>query len=168
MSIAKYFWDLNEHALRETKRALEDPRHPQFAQRMVTLLSRCEKPKELFQILSKDKFLEAWPAVRTYWLRRERQSEQRNWWETLYERLLEKTQRGRPIKGQPGMLFRKFGMNIKEKRLAKGLSQKQVALQTGLTQPIISDIEEGKKNITLFTLLRLCKVLDIKTLDVSN
>jgi transcriptional regulator with XRE-family HTH domain len=46
-------------------------------------------------------------------------------------------------------------MEISDARIQKGLSQKQLALRIGMKKPDISRIEEGKKNITLFTLIRL-------------
>ncbi|RQW79254.1 MAG: XRE family transcriptional regulator [Geobacter sp.] len=51
--------------------------------------------------------------------------------------------------------------------MEKGLSQKQVALAVNMKQPDVSKVEEGKKNITLFTLIRLCKALDIKQIEIS-
>jgi len=166
--IAKYFWDLNASALRETKRVLKNPRHPQFAQRMVTLLSRCDRPKELFSILPKKEFVDLWPRVRAYWIKRSRRSASRDWWETLYEQLSETTQ-GRKIRarGEAPAFLRRFGGVIREERLARGLSQKQLALRIGMRQPDISRIEEGKKNVTLFTLMRLCKVLGIKRANLD-
>jgi DNA-binding XRE family transcriptional regulator len=168
MTISKYFWDLNKEALQEAKRVLNDPNHPQFPQRMVTLLSRCDKPKELFSILPKQKFIEAWPKIRSFWIKRMRPSDHRDWWETIHEQLLEKTdKKSINAKGEPSLFFRKFGDTMKERRIEMGLSQKQLALRTGLKQPVISHIEDGKKNITLFTLIRLCKVLGIKTIELS-
>jgi DNA-binding XRE family transcriptional regulator len=169
MMISKYFWDLKDEALREAKRALQDDKHPQFLQRMVTLLSRCDKPKELFSILPRQRFIETWPKIRSYWIKRARHSEHRDWWETIYEQLLGGAGK-EPIKakGKPSAFFRKFGDRIKERRIEMSLSQKQLAVRAGLKQPIISQIEEGKKNITLFTFIRLCKVLGIRTIDISE
>ena len=56
MNIKKYFWDLNESALEETERILGNPNHPRFTARMVTLLSRCDKPRELFSLLTRKDF----------------------------------------------------------------------------------------------------------------
>src|SRR5687768_7371086 len=107
MKAAKYFWDLNKSEWTETRRALQDPEHPRFAQRMVTLLSRCDQPKELFAVLPQQSFINAWPKIRSYWIRRERRSTHRDWWETLYEQMaktaIPKT------KGEPSMVFRKVG-----------------------------------------------------------
>ena len=62
---------------------------------------------------------------------------------------------------------KKFGRVIKEARIGKGLSQKQMPLAARMKQSDISRIEEGKKNITLFTMIRLCKILGIKKIDLS-
>ena len=168
MKIAKYFWDLNDSALKETKRILQAPQHPLFPQRMVALLSHCDKPKELFSILPKEKFVETWPKIRSYWLKKTRESQQRAWWETIYEQLIENEgNKTSTAKGGASVFLRKLGMVIKEKRIELGLSQKQLGHQIGLSQPILSQIEEGRKNITLFTLLRISKALGIKTLELS-
>jgi len=167
MNIEKYFWDLKEKALKETKVILKDPGHPRFNERAVTLLSRCDKPEELFSIIPRGKFVEVWPQIRTYWIKRIRRSDFRDWWETIYEQILEKHQQ-RPGKAKGGTpaAFRTIGMEIRDARIQKGLSQKQLALRIGMKQPDISRIEEGKKNITLFTLTRLCKVLGIGKIDI--
>jgi DNA-binding Xre family transcriptional regulator len=167
MSIEKYFWDLNEKALKETKEILKDPVHPKFTERIVTLLSRCDKPGELFSIIPKKKFVEIWPRIRTYWIKHIRRSVFRDWWETIYEQITETYQQKQTkTKGRTPGTFRAIGMKIREARIQKGLSQKQLALQVGMKQPDISSIEEGKKNITLFTLTRLCKVLGIEKINV--
>ena len=165
MNIAKYFWELNETALRDTQRALKDPRHPDFPQRMCALLSRCDKHKEIFSLFSKEGFMEFWPKVKSYWLRRERSSDYRDWWQTTYEQLLgrQKKEKARPV-GRPSVFLLEIGRSIKEARLKKGLCQKELSAITGIKQPDISRIEEGKKNITLKTLFMLSSVLKIKTL----
>jgi DNA-binding Xre family transcriptional regulator len=167
MSIEKYFWDLKEEALKETKRILKDPSNPRFTGRAVTLLSRCDKPAELFSIIPRKEFVEVWPKIRTYWIKHIRRSDFRDWWETIYEQLLEMDQnRQKMATGGTSAAFRSIGMEIRHARIQKGLSQKQLALRTGMKQPDISKIEEGKKNITLYTLTRLCKVLGIEKIDI--
>lgn len=168
MIISKYFWDLNKGALKRAGQILKNHKHPEFVAKAVTLLSRCDKPKELFSIITKKEFIEIWPKIRTYWMKRARQSTFRDWWETIYEQMLGKQQtRQRNIKGRQPEFFGKFGRLIKEARINKGLSQKQLASIIGMKQPDISNIEDGKKNITLYTLMRLCKILRIKNIDVD-
>jgi DNA-binding Xre family transcriptional regulator len=167
MSIDKYFWDLKEEALKETKRILKDPSNPRFTERAVTLLSRCDKPAKLFSVIPRKEFVEVWPKIRRYWLKHIRRSDFRDWWETIYEQLLETDQqRQKKATGGTSVAFRSIGTEIRSARIQKGLSQKQLALRTGMKQPDISKIEEGKKNITLYTLTRLCKVLGIEKIDI--
>ena len=64
--------------------------------------------------------------------------------------------------------FQKIGKTVRSARLERGLSQSELALRVGMKQPDISRIEEGRKNITLSTLSRLCKELDIKKLDLED
>lgn len=166
INISKYFWDLNAEAFKQTKKIFKEPSHPKFISRLVTLLSRCQSPKELFSLLSENTFIEVWPRVRSYWQRIERGSEFRDWWQSIYEQILQKYRvKGKKIEGKPSVLFLSIGRKIKEGRHLKGLSQSELALRVGIKQPDISKIEEGKKNITLETLFRLCKVLEIKKID---
>lgn len=167
MNIAKYFWDLNKKALNETQGIIKNPKHPRYIPRMIVFLSRCDQPKELFSLISKRAFVETWPKIRAYWLKLERDSDFRDWWETIYEELLRKNKfRDKSPKGKPSILFSNIGNAIREARIQKGLSQKEMALIVGMEQPDISIIEKGKKNITLGTLSRLCKVLEIKKIDI--
>lgn len=165
--IAKYFWDLKGTSLKETERILRNPHHPQFAQRMTVLLSRCDKPKELFSVLPREKFVDAWPKIRSYWTKRIRRSDSRDWWQTLYEQLLEDSYPRASVRaqGKTPAFLREFGDAIREARIQRGFSQQQLALRVGMKQPDVSRIEEGKKNMTLFTLMRLCKVLGIKKIN---
>lgn len=168
MKVAKYFWNLNERSLKETTSILKNHRHPKFNERMVILLSRCDRPKELFSLISKREFVEAWPGIRSYWVKIAKISDFRDWWETIYEQILEELgQKSRKPKGESARSFLKIGRLIRTVRVQKGFSQKELAVRSGMKQPDISKIEEGKKNITTATLLRLCKILDIKKIDLS-
>lgn len=165
--IAKYFWDLKGTSLEETRRILKDPTHPKFPQRMTVLLTRCSKPRELFSVISKERFVQTWPRIRAYWIKRVRRSDSRDWWETLYEQLVGRDlHRPARVGGGPAAFLRGLGAHIKEARIERGLSQRQLALRVGIKQPDISRVEEGKKNMTLFTLVRLCKVLGIRSVNI--
>ncbi len=167
MNISKYFWDLNKNALRQTQGIIRNPKHPRFIPRITVFLSRCDRPRELFSLISKRGFVETWPKIRAYWLKLAKESDFRDWWETIYEELLGKNNfRHKSPKGKPSILFSNIGRVIREARIQKGLSQKEMALIIGMKQPDISMIEKGKKNITLGTLSRLCKVLEIKKIDI--
>lgn len=168
MKLAKYFWDLKNEALKDTQKILKSPEHATFALRMMTFLSRCDNPKEVFTVISKEDFIDHWPKIRSCWMKHVRQSDFRDWWETVYEQLVENKQNKlMKVQGQYPKFFWDLGQVLKEKRIEKGLSQKQLALSTGIRQPDISKIEEGKKNITLFTLIRISKILGIEKFDLN-
>jgi DNA-binding Xre family transcriptional regulator len=159
---SKYFWDLNEKALKETADILKDPDHDKFKQRMVRLLSRCQRPEELFSVISKETFVKTWPKLNRYWAKVEKTSDFRDWWQTIYEELLKRQGKAKKAMGGSSALFKNIGIKIRDARINKELSQKDLASAVGMKQPDISKIEEGKKNITLETLARICKYLDIQ------
>ena len=166
--IAKYFWDLNDPALREAEKILKKPEHPEFSRRLVRFLSRCQKPRELFSFITKEKFVEVWPQVRRYWVKAARESDFRDWWQTIYEWIAaEHGVQKRMPKGRAPALFLRVGMMIRDARIRKGMSQSELALRAGMKQPDISKIEEGKKNITIGTLSRLCGILGLKKIALE-
>jgi len=165
MSIKKYFWSLNSNAIRETKKILKNPDHPEFAKKMVAILSRCDKPKEVFSLISKEKFMEVWPKIKRYWMKTNQSPEFRAWWETVYEELA--GIKMRKMTGEPSKFIAEIGKIIKNYRIEKGMSQSNLSKRSGIEQPDISAIEKGKKNITIETLLRLCKVLGIKDISLA-
>lgn len=162
MSIKKYFWSLNPRAIRETEKIIRDPGHPRYSEKMFVILSRCDKPKELFSIIAKKGFIENWPKIRSYWIRRRQAEDFRAWWETVYEELIKREGQ----KGSPSGLFKNLGEIIRAKRIENGLSQKDLANRARLKQPDISKIEQGKANITLETLIKLCRILDIRNIPL--
>lgn len=62
--------------------------------------------------------------------------------------------------------FFKMGNLVRKARIEKGLSQHELAFKVGMRQSDISKIEKGEKNITMVTLFRLCRVLDIKRIEL--
>lgn len=58
----------------------------------------------------------------------------------------------------------KIGSQLKELRLSRGWRQSEVADKVGLSRPAISNIEAGKRALTLTTLKRFCEVYKI---DIS-
>jgi DNA-binding XRE family transcriptional regulator len=165
MKVSKYFWELNPKALKETEKILKDQKHSKFIERAYTLLSRCDKPREVFNIISKRTFVESWPKIYRYWRKKGGPQDFLYWWDSIHKELL----RREAIKireASPSKYFEKIGRLIKEKRLGKGYTQKELAEKVGLKQPDISRIEKGMANITLETLFKLCKVLDIKEIPI--
>ena len=65
----------------------------------------------------------------------------------------------RPNRGNEGQLF---GERLREVRLAKGLTQSELAGRCGTSIAAISHIERGTKVPTLTTLVRLADALQCK------
>jgi DNA-binding Xre family transcriptional regulator len=163
---SKYFWNLNKQALEEVEAIFKNPEYPKFNMYMATFLSRCQNPKEFFSLVEKEKFIKFWPKFSKYWRKISPESTFIDWWQTIYEQLLER--KGVSIKSSlgkgPAVLI-KIGKTLRKARVDKNLSQKDLALQVGMKQPDISKIEEGKANITLLTFFTICKVLEIKKVE---
>lgn len=167
MNTKKYFWSLKPKALKEVRIVLRNPQHPKFLERVFTLLSRCDNPKEAFSVINQRQFIEAWPKIRRYWAKINQSPDFKAWWETVYEQLLQEQKVQKAPKGTPSGIFSKIGKIFRGRRLRKGISQLDFARQVGMKQPDISAIESGRINITLETLSRLCKILNIKNLPFS-
>lgn len=59
---------------------------------------------------------------------------------------------------------KQIGKQLKELRLSRGWKQFEVAEKVGLSRPAVSNIEAGKRSLTLSTLQRFCEVYSI---DIS-
>lgn len=63
-----------------------------------------------------------------------------------------------------------IGRKIKELRMSRGWKQLELADKMGLSRPAISNIESGKRSLTLSTLQRFCEVfsIDISYFDMET
>ena len=52
-------------------------------------------------------------------------------------------------------------MNIREKREELGLSQKELAEKSGITQSFLCDIEQGRSKPSIDVAIKLAKVLKV-------
>ncbi len=59
----------------------------------------------------------------------------------------------------------KIGQNILRLRKEKGLTQEQLANKAGISRRYLSDIENGKRKISLAILERIARVLDLSVGD---
>lgn len=61
-----------------------------------------------------------------------------------------------------------FGKILQEERKAKNISQEKLAKLTGLDRTFISLIENGKRNPTFATILKICSALEINPSDLFS
>jgi len=61
--------------------------------------------------------------------------------------------------------LKKLGLQIRELRKTKSLSQESMALQAGIDRSYMGSIERGERNVSFLTLVKIAKVLEC---DISN
>ena len=160
-----WLWDRKINA-NEVKRILKSPQHKNFIMFASLLLGRKNDPGAVFkEYLNPLLFCKNWPRIKKA-MRKDRWSSQRIiFWQAIYEKFKEKYRK-------KGIAFReandkvvselckKVGNQIRKIRKEKGLSQGALAKRIGVSQQLISRIEKGRENISLNTLVNICKKLD--------
>lgn len=61
--------------------------------------------------------------------------------------------------------IKRFGKRLRSLRQAKGLSQLDLELESGINRTEVSRIENGLKNIEFMTVVKLAAALEIEILD---
>lgn len=59
-----------------------------------------------------------------------------------------------------------FGRRLRELRLKRGLSQEELAQHAGLDRTYVSQAEQGRRNATLITLMKIAGALGTTTTDL--
>jgi len=62
----------------------------------------------------------------------------------------------------------RIGMNIRELREEKNISQQDLAAACNFEKSNMSRIEAGRTNLTIGTLLKICEVLKIKLKEIVD
>ena len=62
----------------------------------------------------------------------------------------------------------KFGQNIKQIRKRMNMSQKELATKMEISQSYLSDIESGRKNLSIKTVKKLAGSLGLSVTDLFN
>jgi transcriptional regulator with XRE-family HTH domain len=60
----------------------------------------------------------------------------------------------------------KFGLNVREIRAEKGLSQEELAYKADMHRTYIGMIERAEKNITLLNIQKIANALELKIQDL--
>ncbi len=61
---------------------------------------------------------------------------------------------------------KKFGNNVRDIRLKKGLSQEKLANMAEIDRTYLPDIEKGKRKVSLSVAERIAKALDVSLKDL--
>jgi transcriptional regulator with XRE-family HTH domain len=61
---------------------------------------------------------------------------------------------------EPGLQDR-FGERVRTRRLELGWSQERLAEESGFHWTYVSSVERGERNVTLMTIVRLARALDV-------
>lgn len=73
------------------------------------------------------------------------------------------------IIGQMGDGFlQRLGQNIKRERLARGLSQEELAARAGMHRTYVGAVERGERNISVVSLLRIAVALDVQVVNLTR
>lgn len=67
---------------------------------------------------------------------------------------------------EPEQFYVNLGNEISQRRRMMGWTQTDLADRSGMVQSVISDIESGKRRITLWTLRRLAMALNTTAADI--
>ena len=62
----------------------------------------------------------------------------------------------------------RIGMNIREIREDKNISQQDLAAACNFEKSNMSRIEAGRTNLTVGTLLKICQALNVKLIDIVD
>ena len=66
------------------------------------------------------------------------------------------------------MILKKLGERIKQLRKGAGISQEKLAELAGLDRTYINSVENGKRNISIINMEKICIALEISLSDFFN
>lgn len=67
-----------------------------------------------------------------------------------------------PAPRDPDTALHLLGTTIRHYRRARGLTQRELAVQTGLNVTYLGEIERGVRNLSVLTLLRIADALQLR------
>ncbi|MDF1502689.1 helix-turn-helix transcriptional regulator [Roseisolibacter sp. H3M3-2] len=62
--------------------------------------------------------------------------------------------------------LRAFGLKVRDVRIARGLSQEQLAAACGLDRTYIGGVERGERNLGLLNIVRIARTLSLKPAEL--
>jgi len=159
------FWD-KKLSEREIKSVLKDEDHPRFLEFASLFLSRTNDIRTVFSnYLDKKVFWRNWRAIKRRMSRNKWNDPKIVYWNGVYDVLKRDFKKEgtilRKSRGPVAPCLKEFGGIIRAAREEKGLTQKELADRSGISQVSISFIERGASNVSVLTLEKIAKVLGL-------
>ena len=158
-----WLWD-SRLSQKEVAGILKDETNPRFDLYAEKLLSRLNRPREVFRLLNQETFCRKWPTIKRRMDRDRWLTHRVAFWQTLYEvvkeRLKEQGVRLRPRAEEKIPPQRRvISEQIRKIRMEKGYHQKDLAARLGVIQQYISRLESGRENFSVDVLSRIAEAL---------
>lgn len=168
---ANIFWD-RKITREEVQRILKDESDPRFVEYASLVLSREGKPKEVFnEYLDKIVFLRNWQKIKRR-MRKDKWNDSRIiFWNEVYSVLLQDVDKNKLKVKEAKVLFepaKQIGEVIKKSRKCNNWRQEDLAKKAGLSQQLISFIENGYLNVSLATLVKILDALNLRISIINN
>ena len=160
-----WLWDRNI-PLARAKRILSHPEDPEFIELAAALLLRKNSPREVFEdYISASAFCRNWQRIKKRMKKDAWGLPRLDFWQAIYEKAKDRLKERGIIVSPPAVaideLCLRVGEKIKDIRIVKGLSQKELAGKIGISQQMISRVEKGKENVSLITLKNIAKAMNL-------
>jgi len=161
-----WLWD-RKITVKEAKSILSNPENERFLSLSGLLLSRKNSPEEVLKnYLDPSDFLKNWDKIKRCMRRDNWNNPRIEFWQAIYDKLKEKYQKKGIFPAKeiiPSRIendfFKAVADKIKAVRKQKGVTQNQLAKKLKISQQMISRIENGTENISLFTLRKITESL---------
>jgi DNA-binding XRE family transcriptional regulator len=159
------FWD-KKLSEQEIKDVLKNENHPRFLEFASLFLSRTNDIRMVFSdYLEKKVFWRNWKAIKRRMSRNKWNDPKIIYWNGVYDILKKDFKKEKAIlrKSRPPIVprLKEFGDIIRAAREKRGLTQKELADRSGVSQVSISFIERGVVNVSVLTLENIARVLGL-------
>lgn len=153
----------------QARRILKDPTNAKFISLAALLLARNNEPRKVFKnYIEPIEFCRYWPAIKRK-MRADKWNDPRIiFWQAVYEKVADKYQKRGVVFRKEALvarhlLYEEVGKRLSAIRHNQGISQKELAVKLGVSQQLVSRIEKGRGNASLFTLNNIARALGRKT-----
>jgi transcriptional regulator with XRE-family HTH domain len=72
------------------------------------------------------------------------------------------------INNRDKVVLKQFGVHLRKVRLDRNLSQQELGLKAEISKNQVGNIERGEVNITLISMLAICKALEISPKELFD